>query len=239
MRYYLLISLALVFIVSSAIVSADTIILVGKADPIKANDVILMERLQGMGLDVEYHSEPETHPVPLGGAVGVFISESVTSGNIGTAYTDVDIPVITSEGGLIDDLGMGVGENSGDVTAIEIVDPNHPITQGFSGQVEILSQAGVLTGASELQGDAQVLATLADGSGWPRLFVYEEGAQMIDMVAPARRAFVFNHENTNPLLNDDGWTLVERAVEWALGYGTSAVSPDSSLVTTWSAIKVR
>jgi hypothetical protein len=239
MRYCLSISLALLFLVSSAIVSADTIILVGKTDPINANDTVLMERLQGMGLDVEYHSEPEAHPVPLGGAAGVFISESVSSGNIGPTYTDLNIPVITSEGGLIDDLGMGVGQNSGDVTTIEIVDPNHPITQGFSGQVEVLSQASVLTGATELQGDAQVLATLADGSGWPRLFVYEEGAQMIDMVAPARRAFVYNHQNTNPRLNDDGWMLIERAIEWALGYGTSAVSHDSSLITTWSAIKVR
>ncbi len=239
MRFYVLISLTLIFLISSVTASAQKLILVGKNDPINDNDLILMERIQRMGLEVEYHSEPETHPVPLGGAACVFISESVTSGNIGPTYTDVDVPVVTSEGGLIDDLMMGVGENSGDVTAIEIVDPNHSITQGFSGQVEILTQPGVLTGATELEGDAQVLATLADGSGWPRLFVYDEGAQMIDMVAPARRAFVFNHQNTNPLLNEDGWTLIERAIEWALGYEPSAVSYEESLVTTWSAIRVK
>jgi len=239
MRCYLLVSLTLLFIFSSAVVSADKLILVGKNDPINDNDTILMERLQGMGLDVEYHSEPEGHPVDLTGAACVYISESVTSGNIGSAYTDVNIPVITSEGGLIDDLKMGVGQNSGNVTAIEIVDPNHPITQGFSGQVEVLSQAGTLTGATELQGDAQILATLTDGSGWPRLFVYDEGAQMIDMVAPARRVFVFNHQEVNPLLNEDGWTLIERSVNWALGNEPTPVSYQNSLANTWGAIKSR
>jgi len=239
MRYYLLISLTFIFLVSSSVVSADKLILIGKNDPINNNDLILMERLQGFGLEVEYHSEPEAHPVDLTGAACVYISESVTSGNIGTAYTDVTIPVITSEGGLIDDLGMGVGQNSGDVTAIEIVDPNHPITRGFSGQVEILSEPGIFTGATELEGDVQILATLADGSGWPRLFVYDEGAQMQGMTAPARRVFVFNHQEVNALLNEDGWTLIKHAVEWALSIEPASVSYKDALANTWGALKLR
>ena len=97
MRFYLTTSLILLVLCSSLVFAADKMILIGKNAPINNNDLILMQHLQGLGLEVEYHSEPEGHPVDLKGAVGIFISESVTSGNIGPVYNDVDIPVIISK----------------------------------------------------------------------------------------------------------------------------------------------
>ncbi len=85
MRRYATVSLILLLLCSGLGIAADKLILIGKNDPINNNDLILMDHLIGLGLDVEYHSEPEKHPVDTNGAVGVFISESVTSGNIGPA----------------------------------------------------------------------------------------------------------------------------------------------------------
>ncbi len=235
MRSYVGVSLILLFLCSGLGIAADKLILIGKNDPINSNDQILMDHLVGLGLDVEYHSEPEQHPVDTNGAVGVFISESVTSTNIGPAY-DLPIPVIMSEPGLIDDMKMGTGADNAGATSIEIVDPNHPITKGFNGVVTVLSQPGVMEGASELEGEVQILATLEGDPGMTMVFVYEKGAQMQGQEAPARRAFVFNEQYSNPLMNDDGWTIVERAVTWVLSTEAS-VSYGGTLATSWGALK--
>jgi len=235
MRSYVAVSLILLFLCSGLGIAADKLILIGKNDPANSNDQILMGHLTGLGLEVEYHSEPEKHPVDINGAVGVFISESVTSTNIGPAY-DLPIPVIMSEPGLIDDMKMGMGEDIASATSIEIVDPNHPITQGFSGVVEVLTQPGVMECASALDGEVQILAVLAGDPGMTMVFVYEKGAQMQGQEAPARRAFVFNEQNSNPLMNEDGWTIVERAVTWVLSTELS-VSYKGSLATSWGALK--
>ena len=235
MRRYAGVSLILLLLCSGLAIAADKLILIGKNDPINNNDILLRDHLIGLGLDVEYHTEPETHPVDINGAVGVFISESVTSGNIGPAY-DLPIPVIMSEPGLIDDMKMGVGQDNAGATSIEIVDPNHPITEGFNGVVEVLTQPGVLEGASALEGEVQILAVLAGDPGMTMLFVYEKGAQMQGQTAPARRAFVFNEQNSNPLMNNDGWTIVERAVTWVLDAAVS-VDYEGTLATLWGALK--
>ena len=235
MRRYVAVSLILLLLFSGLGIAADKLILIGKNAPINNNDQILMDHLKGLGLDVEYHSEPEKHPVDTKGAVGVFISESITSANIGPAY-DLPIPVIMSEPGLIDDMKMGVGQDAASATSIEIVNPNHPITKGFNGVVKVLSQPGVLEGASALDGEVQILAALEGDPGMKMLFVYEKGAQMQGQKAPARRAFVFNEQNSNPLMNNDGWTIVERAVTWVLGTAVS-VDHKGTLATSWGAFK--
>ena len=235
MRRYAAVSLILLLLCSGLGIAADKLILIGKNDPINNNDQILMEHLIGLGLDVEYHSEPEQHPVDTNGAVGVFISESVTSTNIGPAY-DLPIPVIMSDPGLIDDMMMGIGADNAGATSIEIVDPNHPITKGFNGVVTVLTQPRVMEGASAVEGEVQILAVLEGNPGMTMVFVYEKGAQMQGQEAPARRAFVFNEQNSNPLMNDDGWTIVERAVTWVLSTEAS-VSYEGTLATSWGALK--
>lgn len=239
MRFYVTFSLIILLLFSGLGYAADKFILIGKNDPINNNDLILMGYLQGLNLNVEYHSEPERHPVNLDDAIGIYISESVTSGNIGPVYNEVELPFIMSEGGLIDEMRMGVGLNAENVSTINIVNNSHYITQGFAlGELEVLTGPGIMSGATDVEGDVQVLATLADGSGWPRVFVYEKGAQMQGQKAPARRAFVFNHQEINPLLNDDGWTIITRAVEWVLG-AASPVEPTGSLAITWGVIKTK
>jgi len=237
MRRYVAVSLILLLLFSGLGIAADKLILIGKNAPINNNDQILMDHMKGLGLDVEYHSEPEKHPVDTKGAVGVFISESITSANIGPAY-DLAIPVIMSEPGLIDDMKMGVGQDAASATSIEIVNPNHPITKGFNGVVKVLSQPGVLEGASALEGEVQILAALEGDPGMKMLFVYEKGAQMQGQKAPARRAFVFNEQNSNPLMNNDGWTIIERAVTWVLG-STASVDHKGTLATSWGGLKIK
>lgn len=235
MRCYVGISLLLLFLGSGQAMALDKLILIGKDNPINNSDQILMGHLTALGLNVEYHSEPEKHPVDIKGAVGVFISESVTSGNIGPAY-DLPIPVIMSEPGLIDDLKMGIGQDVANATSIAIVQQNHPITKGYQGVVKVLSQPETLASASALEGDAQILAVLAGDAGIKLLFVYEAGAQMQTEKAPARRAFVFNEQSSTPFVTDDGWTLIERAVTWVLATA-APVSNQGTLTTTWGAIK--
>jgi hypothetical protein len=69
MRRYVAVSLILLFLCSGLGIAADKLILIGKNNPINNNDKLLMDHLTALGLDVEYHSEPDKHPVDTKGAV--------------------------------------------------------------------------------------------------------------------------------------------------------------------------
>ena len=121
---------------------------------------------------------------------------------------------------------------------IDIVDSSHPIAAGMSGQVQIASEVIDICSTSEALGDAKIVARSV-ASGEICLATYEEGALDMDGVAvPARRVFVFAHQFLIPLLNDDGWGLVERSVLWALDrLSSSAVTPEDAVASTWGDLK--
>ena len=57
---------------------------------------------------------------------------------------------------------------------------------------------------------------------------------------PARRAYIGYQAALVPTLTDDGWTLLENTVLWALGrLGTTDVEPIQKLSTTWGEMKAK
>nr|MBC8228331.1 hypothetical protein [bacterium] len=121
--------------------------------------------------------------------------------------------------------------NSDPDDTIVIEDPNHPITQGFNGQVKIHETAQSVMSCSDMRGDVHILATVA-GNGNVAISFYEKGAKVIDGTAPARRVNIFPHTTAITFLTDDAWTLIERSVLFGLGLITP-VSPKGALAVTW------
>ena len=238
MRKYVFISLALLLFYSGSAMAAGKFIMITASGNVNAHEQKLADFLRGLGFEVETHDDDEQDPVDLKGAAAVMVTESITSGNVADGYNDAPIPVIANEAWIWDDMGfVADGTQFKDVdTTIVIEDPNHVITEGFEGEVEITSQPVTLMSASAFQGDARVLAAVKS-TGNVTLAIYGEGAQTGKGEAPANRVAIFLFDDTPSVLKDSGWTLVERSVRWALGELVQPVSPAGALAVTWGSLK--
>jgi len=237
MRFTFWNSLVLLFLFTSWAVAAGKIVMVGAAVPLGAEDQMIAEHLEKLEFEVEPHAHDETHPVDLAGVDGVFITESTSSSNITSAYKDATVPVINAETYTYDDMSFAPDGsfNSDPDDTIVIVDSDHPITQGFKGEVKIHETPQNVMSCSDMQGDVHILATVA-GNGNVAISFYEKGAKLIDGTALARRVNIFPHTTAITSLTDDAWTLIERSVLFGLGLITP-VSPKGALAVTWGTLK--
>lgn len=241
MRYFLFISFISSVLFTNLAMADGKIIMIAASAPPGGADATVKTRLEGLGFEVEVHSHTESHPVDVEGAAVVFISESVLSGNVGGAYKDSPVPVIINEAWVLDDMNFAPGgepfSKNADLSII-IKDPNHPIAGGLNGEVNVVTGNGQILACSDLQGDVQIVATLANGDA--TLAAYEVGAKIADgSKVPARRVFAFLHEAAVSLLTDDGWTLIENSVLWAVEEPRIAVDPGGSVPATWGMLKAK
>jgi len=164
----------------------------------------------------------------------VFISESVGSSGIRDEITEVEVPMIVNEMWAWDEMGLTLGGGADEITVttdIEIVNPDHPLAAGFSGTVAFLNDLTSTLGECRLgkgiAGDEATViatATLADGETYDVIFVYEKGAELpapptdgsAREAADIRICFGF-HEFCDPVLHDNAYTLLEAAINFALG----------------------
>jgi hypothetical protein len=238
-----LLSIFLIFLFLFAVSAnaANKVIFVVAAIPLGEADNLISNHLAKYGLQLEPHAMTETQPVDSTGAIGVFISESVTSATIAAAYNKVTLPIICTEFYIIDDMGFAADGTftNADHRTITIVNANHPIAGGLNGQVEVTTKATDLEeiqAGSAMQGEVNVVAKAPGGGAC--IMYYEKGAKgMGDTIAAGRRLFLFPHSKAIVVFNDIGWGIFERSVLWGLGMPVSSVSPAGSLTTTWGEIK--
>ena len=239
MRNYVFFAFVLLLVFTSWSAHAVKIVMISAADPPAGADVMVIERLEGLGFEVESHSQNEQDPVDLTGVDAVVIGEALGSGNVTDGYKDVSIPVITIEAFVLDNMALATDGtfNQDQDNMLNIVDA-HPIAGNLSGTVEIASAIADICSVGEVLGDVQIIAEIA-ANGHTALAIWEAGSNDADgNPIPARRAFAFLHANLTPLLNDDGWGLFDRSVLWALDQLTP-VNPEGSLPTTWGTIKTQ
>jgi hypothetical protein len=237
----LIFSLSLVFLlVFTGWATAEKIVMVAAENPLNASDTAIKAHLEALGFEVEPHSTNEAQPVSTAGADGLLISESVSSGNVTDAYKNVDIPLMTSETYIFDDMRFapdGTFEHTVG-TGITIIDPSHPIAGGLSGNVEVATVAAEICSCSAIMLEGDFIAN-SQASGQTCLAAFEAGALDMDGIPiPARVVYYFAHNNLVPSLTPEGWKLVENSVLWAMGMLESkAVNPGGSLATTWGTLK--
>ena len=248
MRFYFFVSLILLLLFTSFTVAADTIILVvASADPLSEQDEQIRGHLEGLGFVVEPRAHDAEHPGDISAASGVYIAESISSANIEDKYNNVRIPVIIAEAYVLDNMHFTPNQDTlilpEDQTSILIVDPAHPIAGGLTGDVQVIDSPAMIQSCANMQADvpdAQIVATVG---GNACIAAYEVGVTLVTiadvtLVTPARRVFVYPHTNTiSAGLTDDGWGLVERSVQWAMGELETAVTPAGKLATTWGDLK--
>ncbi|MEE9533150.1 MAG: fibronectin type III domain-containing protein, partial [Acidimicrobiia bacterium] len=168
----------------------------------------------------------------------VYISEEVTSGDVGTKLRDATIGVVNEEDALENEFGFSSANTNYTDSAIDITDNTHYITSPFSmGSLTITTAAQGFhyvsgTIASGLEVLAEQLAT-ANGS----LVVLEVGAALHDAgTAAGRRVYLPWGDSTSDIysLNGDGQFLLRRAIEWATGAGAADSTAPTPDAMTWA-----
>ncbi len=206
-------------------------------EPFIAGDDALKAFLEGLGHTVTYFDDGEdeaTTEAASAAADVVFISESVSSGQIRTEITEIETPMVITEAWGYDEMGLTLGTGEGlevATTDIEIVAPEHPLAAGLSGTVSVLTDvtgvrgtARFTTGRAGSEATVIARATLSDSVTYDVIFVYEKGATLpvpptdgSPRVAADIRVCLGFDEQSYLLWNENAYALLEAAINFALG----------------------
>ena len=156
----------------------------------------------------------------------VYISEEISSGDLGTKLRNATIGVVIDETALTDEFGISSATAGYTSTDIDVTDNSHYITSSFStGPLTIASPGQELhTVSGTIAAGAQVLAeepATTNGT----LVVIEVGGALYDSgVAAGRRVYLPWGGGTFDInsLNANGQLLMRKAIEWAILPGTPA-----------------
>jgi hypothetical protein len=215
----------------------DILFIAAMDEPFIEGDDALKAFLEGLGHTVTYFDDDENEATTEAAAAAaevVFISESVSSGQIRTEITEIETPMVITEAWGYDEMGLTLGTGEGlevATTDIEIVAPEHPLAAGLSGTVSVLTDAtGVrgmarfTTGMAGNEATVIATATLSDSVTYDVVFVYEKGATLpvppadgSPRVAADIRVCLGFDEQSYLLWNENAYALLEAAINFALG----------------------
>ncbi|MEE9355570.1 MAG: right-handed parallel beta-helix repeat-containing protein [Methylococcaceae bacterium] len=177
-------------------VGGTALMLVGRKEFLRP-DAVLRDWLAGRNYDVVPIDDDDLSPAvlaQLADANLVVISSSVRLNKVipfVDAISELEVPILTTEGYLSDDLGLATksGETK-KTTQVDIVDT----ASGLNGRVQVLMKKRRM--AFGLVGsDANVVATAKVPSSPPVVFSYAAGDELADgsAAAGARGAFLFDY----------------------------------------------
>ncbi len=190
------------------------------------SDMLTMLHLQvNFGVTINDYDDTnmEGHQMPndLTGADMMYASETIGSGNVASMNYHVgsEVPIVTSEAYLFDDFTNQPGENFGtqDDNEIEIVDNEHPITEGLPlGVMQVWEDEMWMGYLENPPAGVRVLATEPSNPNHARLWVIEPGETVNGQPVPGMRIGTFLQNNGFAALNDDGLNLIYQVFAYAL-----------------------
>ena len=155
-----------------------------------------------------------------------YITEDITSSNLGTKLTNATIGVVNEEGEQVDELGLSETKLFKSNHEIDVVDNSHYITETFATgfltfvssdqSVHMLSgwiSPGVQTLGQTFNSGSQYKPSLATLDAGDELFGGGNAAGRRVELPWGGGTFDIN------LLTDDGRTIMQRSLEWAAGAG--------------------
>jgi glucose/arabinose dehydrogenase len=194
------------------------------ATTLNSGDNAIKNRLEAKGYALQLIDHtPALHPANVAGMDMVLISATVTSGNIVNKYKNTNLPVITFEPYMLDDMAM-TGPTAtvdyGDIlnqTQLDFIAPNHPITLGLSGNITVNDPSRRFVWGVP-GGQSFNLALIAGSPNRSAAFVYEQGATLVDNTAAThKRGFLWLFDDTFTSLSASGLSVFDNMMEWGLG----------------------
>lgn len=212
-------------------------------------DDALIERIKSLGFEVETITHDDLDAAAAAeaakGKIAVYMSESVTSGNILDAFKDVPVPIVFSEPALIEDMGLcgptdGVdfGSHTNHTNAT-VVKPDHPIVKGVSKDFTIVPEEGLSPAPTycwHVVPEKNAIAVDPDAPDRAVIWAYEKGDTTVDGLhapyqVPEKRAGI-NWHTTMPYdsVSEDMLKIFDNAIIWAAGIDPLA-PPETEPVT--------
>lgn len=227
--------LAVIFLFAIPGMAAPVLLVTGSTT-LNASDGAIRDYLQSVGHSVTIRDGVAATPNDAAGKSLVIISSTVSATDVNIKYRDVPVPVLTWEFGIYDDMGMvQSGTNLGTATlnAVTInTDANHPIAGGLTGSQSIYSAsvAGVPYGIIG-PGGVTVAAVPGTNPIQSAIFVYDAGAGMFGLNAPARRVGFALGDNSATQQTSAGKAMLAFAISWAIGFSAPIITlqPENKL----------
>ncbi|MEZ4826640.1 MAG: T9SS type A sorting domain-containing protein [Bacteroidia bacterium] len=199
----------------------EALMVVGNSQWLNAGDQAIKAELETLGYEVTVKTDYSSATADANGKDLIIISATVNSGNVGTKFRDVAVPVINCEGFLYDDMKMtGNVENTDfgsiyNVSQIFLTNTGGSLDAGMANQVQITSSGQEINFGKPGPSSIKV-ARLNSNSTQVVHFAYEKGAAMVGMNAPARRVGFYFRNETAANSTGSGWALFDAAVCWAV-----------------------
>jgi hypothetical protein len=197
-----------------------TALFVVGSSTLNTGDAAVKTKLESMGYSVAVFPASSVATADATGKSLVLISSTVVAGNVGTKFTNVAVPLINWESGVMDDLKMTgtVSTEYGTTfnqTQINITGAGHPLAAGLpNGVTTVVNSLQTLTWGKP-SGSAVSIATIVGIPSQIVIFGYTTGSSMVGLNAPARRVGFMTADNTPAALNTAGMQLLEAAILWA------------------------
>jgi hypothetical protein len=148
----------------------------------------------------------------------VFIGEEVFSSNVNTKLVNASIGIVSEEIALTDEFGFSSDNSSSKQDSLDIVNNAHYITEPFSlGSLKILKVKKTMWAMTGSIASGQ--ETLANTNAGIGVTTLEYGALMVSgNRTDGRRVMLPWGDDAADItkLNDDGLTIFQRALEWAV-----------------------
>ena len=149
----------------------------------------------------------------------IYISESVSSANVGTKLTNTPVGVVCEEAALSDEFGMSASMSTFTSSQINITSSSHYITSTLGTGTKSFATIGqpvrCLSGAF---GSFTTLGQQVSTTN-PTLAIMERGATLTPSGTAAGRRVYLPFGNTGFNINQlttDGQTILKRSIEWCI-----------------------
>ncbi len=186
-------------------------------------DPAVYARLQTLGFNITIEDETDDQPEDAYGKDLIVVSSTILSANVGTTFRDSQIPFLTWESYLWDDMFMSSATSFGTTpnsTEIQIVNAEHPMASGLANGVHtfLTGNEGMrFVESNRLNSNAQIIQTQENDTSHVLTFGYESQVEMDGgILAPARRAGTFYQDDTFNLLNATGLQNFDDIIDWLM-----------------------
>lgn len=210
--------------------SGNILMVVAEKTWLSDYDQALKSQFEAWGYAVTLISDHDNQNTFDGGFTAndvVFVSESVDTTKVGSKLNASTVGIVNTHGWLNDELGFESADSSNWPvgTSIDVSDATHYITAPFAaGTLDIYDAAmGGLAIGNTKSPDLVSLAEWGSGTG---LATLEAGAVTASGGSTEGRRVMLplgrqSNSNLN-YVNDNGWLLVQRAIDWAIGLDQTA-----------------
>jgi len=157
----------------------------------------------------------------------VYISGEVNASNLSPEFDSTKLGIVSACRQTAIDFGFCTKTEAEDGTSLNVVTNKHYITSEFiTGPLKVAgSSIKLLFAAGDDAKDLQSLGE-PDGKDVPSLLALNAGAERADagLAAGRRVQLPFGFESFSPAtLTENGWQVIDRAVQWAMGVGDDGV----------------